>query len=346
MRRLAGNVLALAFATALSLAAGEAALRPVVALPLPRVDPEVRYLPHPVRRFSLRPNQSAFSYGAPVTVDARGFRRNGAVPGPSEDAETVLALGDSFTFGLGVRDEETWPAQLERRLRGRRPPVRVVNAGTISYGVFQEMDLLKERGLTTHPALVIHGLYWNDFMSAGPPEPEESAPLTPDGHFVWDRPVVRRDPVRHAVSWLFANSALFFSVRQAVSRLDDAGGDDAYARAYQQFLVGGLTDEEWQPVESFFRELIALGAQRGFKTLVVIMPVNDIVFAPSATAHPFAVEARRRLEGLGIPFVDGFALWPDGAAAADAFLPQGPDSHLNAAGYRRLAAAIAPSLLP
>ena len=203
-----------------------------------------------------------------------------------------------------------------------------------------------ERGLSTHPAVVIHGFYWNDFMSAGPPAAGEKAPLSSEGYFVWDRPAVQRDPIRNAASWLVANSALFFSVRQAASRLGTSSGRDAYSSAYQRFLAGGLTEEEWQPVESFFRELVGLGAQRGFKTLVVIMPVNDIVMRPSATNHPFAVQALRRLEELGVPFVDGFALWPDPDAAADVFLPQGPDSHLNASGYRRLAAAIAPRLLP
>ena len=70
-----------------------------------------------------------------------------------------------------------------------------------------------------------------------------------------------------------------------------AGADDAYASAYRQFLAVGLSDEEWQPVESFFRELAGLGAQRGFKTLIVILPVNDVVTGPSPTTHPPPITA-------------------------------------------------------
>ena len=33
------------------------------------------------------------------------------------DSLRILALGDSFTVGSNVRMEDTWPANLERRLR-------------------------------------------------------------------------------------------------------------------------------------------------------------------------------------------------------------------------------------
>jgi len=142
-RRMVGNVAVLAVAAGVSLAAGELVLRTFVSLPPRRVEPEVRYTPHAVRRFTLLPNQKAYSYGAAVTIDQRGFRTNGGTAG-RYGCPVVFALGDSFTFGLGVADEETWPARLERRLKDRiGGGTSVVNGGTISYGVFQELDLLR-----------------------------------------------------------------------------------------------------------------------------------------------------------------------------------------------------------
>jgi hypothetical protein len=44
----------------------------------------------------------------------------------------ILALGDSFTEGFAVSNDETWPAQLER-ITGRR----VLNAGVRGYGLDQ-----------------------------------------------------------------------------------------------------------------------------------------------------------------------------------------------------------------
>jgi len=136
MRRMLGNIAALALALGVSLATGEALLRAVVTLPLPRIQPEVRYLPHPVRRFTLAPSQTAFTYCAPVVIDARGFRVNGREPTRDTAGLTIRALGDSFTFGLGVRDEETWPAQLESNFGpGRAHPSRSSTRGHQLRGV-------------------------------------------------------------------------------------------------------------------------------------------------------------------------------------------------------------------
>jgi lysophospholipase L1-like esterase len=46
----------------------------------------------------------------------------------------IAVVGDSFTFGLEVRYEDTWPYQLERALG---PEFRVLNLGVDGYGVDQ-----------------------------------------------------------------------------------------------------------------------------------------------------------------------------------------------------------------
>ena len=350
-RQIKINAALAAIAVVLSLAIGELALRFFVTLPLARVDPEVRYRPDPVRRFSLLPNQTAFTYGARVTIDADGFRRNADVPvAPQRNGPAVLALGDSFTFGLGVRDGETWPAQLEARLRTRTGrDVTVVNAGTISYGVFQELELLRSTGLQVRPGIVVHGLYWNDFMNAAAPPVEAPPVLTPDGHFVWDRPADNRTAARRLASWASANSALLFSMRQAAARLLPTGGADsgtsAYAMAFSHMLEHGLSDEDWKPIENFYIDLQRLGREHSFETLVVIMPVRAIVCRPGAANQPYPAQARQRLEALGMAYVDGFSLWTQQNCGTDTFLPEGPDGHLNSAGYRLIADAVAARLV-
>lgn len=346
-RQLIGNVTAALGALALSIAVGEAALRTIVTLPLQRPEPEIRYRPHPVRRFTLLPAQAGYSYGAPATVDGRGFRMNAqeharSAPG----ATTLIALGDSFTFGLGVRDEETWPARLETRLRERTGrPMSVVNAGTISYGVFQEADLLRSAGLQATPVMVVHGLYWNDFMNAEPPSAAAADVVTPDGYFTWDRQHGEGNPVRRGVSWLFSHSAFLFTLRQTVEQQYQDGSSSAYGRAFSRMIDRGLTSDEWAPIEKFYRDLKTLGDEHGFVTFSIIMPVNAIVGGSHAESHPFAIEARRRLDALAIPYLDAFTLWSQKGYGVKPFLPQGPDGHLNADGYSLIADAIAERLL-
>ena len=68
-------------------------------------------------------------WGTRVTITAEGMRSNGHRAG---EGVPIIAVGDSFTFGDEVNDDETWPAQLEG-LVGRP----VVNAGVFGYGLDQ-----------------------------------------------------------------------------------------------------------------------------------------------------------------------------------------------------------------
>jgi hypothetical protein len=71
------------------------------------------------------------AYTAPGTsFDREGFRRTGEAP----SGDTVLAVGDSYTYGEEVADGETWPAHLQR-LTG----TRVLNAGVSGYGLDQSV---------------------------------------------------------------------------------------------------------------------------------------------------------------------------------------------------------------
>ena len=92
------------------------------------------------------------------TIDAEGFRSCGESAASSESGDrAILTVGDSYTYGDEVRDEETWPAQLQR-LTGRR----VLNAGVTGYG-FDQMVLRAEHYVATHrPALLILGFIADD----------------------------------------------------------------------------------------------------------------------------------------------------------------------------------------
>ncbi len=65
-----------------------------------------------------------------VTIEADGRRSTGALPATS--GAPILAVGDSFTFGAEVADQETWPSLLQR-ITGRR----VLNGGVNGYGFDQ-----------------------------------------------------------------------------------------------------------------------------------------------------------------------------------------------------------------
>jgi lysophospholipase L1-like esterase len=86
-----------------------------------------------------------------LKIDAHGLRSTGAPPAGAPSGP-ILAVGDSYTFGEDVADEETWPAQLQR-LTGRR----VLNGGVAGYG-FDQVVLRAESLAAIHrPSAILVG---------------------------------------------------------------------------------------------------------------------------------------------------------------------------------------------
>lgn len=94
-----------------------------------------------------------------VSTNSRGLRGQTEyeVPAPAL-TRRIVVLGDSFTWGLGVRDEETWPAVLQTLLGD----VQVINLGVIGYGTDQQYLRLVEEGFRYEPDLVILGFFGPD----------------------------------------------------------------------------------------------------------------------------------------------------------------------------------------
>ena len=118
------------------------------------------YLPPPVRLSGLRPsaprlpthvadpdlgwriapNNTVYrlqASGRSGSVDARYSIHDGRRVTSSQamNGPAVIAAGCSFTFGLGVDDESTWPWLLQERL----PDYQVINTGVNGYGADQAL---------------------------------------------------------------------------------------------------------------------------------------------------------------------------------------------------------------
>lgn len=85
--------------------------------------------------------------------------------------QLVLAFGDSLTAGYQLRPNESFPAQLEARLRQQGRDVRVVNAGVSGDTTAQGRARLAWvlNGLPQQPDLAIVALGANDMLRGQPP---------------------------------------------------------------------------------------------------------------------------------------------------------------------------------
>ena len=96
--------------------------------------------------------------GEDVFVDTNedGLRTSYTRPDFTTYRTRIVALGDSFTFGMGVTSEDAFPTQLERSLRQATGDARIalLNAGIVSYSPFLERLLLERRLAAYQPTLV------------------------------------------------------------------------------------------------------------------------------------------------------------------------------------------------
>ncbi len=91
-----------------------------------------------------------------VATDDLGFRNSLA----NQETAEIAVVGDSFTFGYGVNEEETWPKILEF-LTGKE----VANFGVVSYAPWQYNLILNAYPPFFENKLVLYCLYPNDYAS-------------------------------------------------------------------------------------------------------------------------------------------------------------------------------------
>jgi len=136
----------------------------------------------------------------------------------------IAALGDSFTEGLQVDEENTFCNVLERELNKNAAPGRkfeVLNFGVSHYNLAQEYIRMKELAMDFHPDLVIMEARPNSIMMLGPTRESglfnarPSSTLLPDGSLFIDRSLQQKwlgskDGRRvKSSSWLRRNSRIW-----------------------------------------------------------------------------------------------------------------------------------------
>jgi lysophospholipase L1-like esterase len=125
-----------------------------------------RTVPNPNLSFAHAPNSEAFLMGVDVKINSQGLRDYEYQLNKPSGTYRILMLGDSTTFGWGVRLEDTAAKILERKLNQSRAPedrkFEVINAGVGNYDTVQEVTYYETRGRAFHPDLVILVFFIND----------------------------------------------------------------------------------------------------------------------------------------------------------------------------------------
>jgi hypothetical protein len=111
---------------------------------------------HPTRGWALRPGlQELRVFGdRRLSSNSKGVRGRDEHTASKDPSRTrIVVLGDSFSFGEEVSDDETYASQLE----ARTPGAEVLNLGVHGYGHDQMLVYLREEGLSYRPDVVLLG---------------------------------------------------------------------------------------------------------------------------------------------------------------------------------------------
>lgn len=257
------------------------------------------------------PGVSARLMGVDVRINSTG-QRNPEIRRPKPgNVYRILMLGDSLTFGWGVREEQTSSRRLERMLNADRPDglqVSVVNAGVGNYNTRMQVAWLEAEGDKYEPDMVILNYFIND------------AELTP----------IRRGGTLRESSAAFV---YFWGRADALQRkfLGKADWRQYYRDLYKEDAIG------WRDTKNAFARLVVYARERKIPLLVVNYPelrklspypFNDISAQVAALARKH-----------GFPYLD---LLPSVAGQRpESLWVSREDAHPNAKAFEFFSDAIA-----
>lgn len=123
-----------------------------------RLEPElVRH--DPELGWKLTPNWTGlhrtFDFEVRYTVNEAGWRADSPLPSQRDD-KLIAVVGDSFTFGLGVNDDDTFVHLLNRRLKRA---ITFVNFSVPGYSTDQEALLIEREVLKSKPDIILLSVY-------------------------------------------------------------------------------------------------------------------------------------------------------------------------------------------
>ncbi|MCC7371253.1 MAG: SGNH/GDSL hydrolase family protein [Chloroflexi bacterium] len=279
--------------------------------------------------FEPKPGFVGFSEGVPVAINARGLRERELPLEKPAGTKRVVFLGDSVTFGAGVRDDEPFPRLLEAAVNGAGGgPIQTVNTGVVGYNTIQELARLEQAGLPYGPDTVVLTFVVNDLLET---------------FSIFDH---QYDPVGVLAGvkvWLRRNSYLYRFVQNVYWRI---GQELRRSREgpTEPLRKRDRLDERLATLS----QIVALSRANGASFLLVVYPDNlgdPVSPGPSGERLTVREELERFAAREGVPMVDLSSALGDVRDPRARQYRLREDPHPSPEGHRAIAEAVRAPLL-
>ncbi|MGB0910237.1 MAG: SGNH/GDSL hydrolase family protein [Nitrospirales bacterium] len=227
-------------------------------------------------------------------LNANGFRDSNHLLHKPEGVNRMVFVGDSFTFGAGVkRVSDVYFKVLERALQKAYPEevFESVSIAKKGWNTVQEFEAFKTQGVNFKPDLVVLGYVLNDAET-------QKIKARVSSEFHNDHLL----PYPYG-KFLYANSFTYFIIEQkvkAVSFLRDK------SKEKQQYIREIFSGDNLKQHETILRDFLAFVQAQDMRILVVLFPdlrqIHDPDY-PYTDIHQFVAQTVRE---AGAEFVDLF----------------------------------------
>jgi lysophospholipase L1-like esterase len=260
-----------------------------------------------------------------IALNSGGYRSDEFERRKPASTFRIACVGDSWTFGMNVDQNQTYPARLAADMadavQGKR--VEVLNFGVLGYSSFQGLQLLKRRVLETEPDVVAIGFGMNDSEVAGYRDRDMLGSASPT-RWRQSLELVKSSEVYKLLDY-FALTLKFHpksvgDYLREKAETHDAGGAVDYG-----------TIEPWTRVsppdfERNIREMIRLA--RGVHASVVLLD-NELW-----DESPYRPILRAVSADSGVPLVDSLKIVSDARAHIERDLEESLHLHAHVASAR------------
>ena len=297
------------------------------------------YEPDPLLYWRLKPNQNCYTKVNRHPVRINAHRTRGAEFATAKPAGTlrIICIGDSRTFGWGLREAETYPVLLQRQLQeqfGAGRKIEVINAGVNAWTFPQMTVFLREHALAWQPDLVIlgDGNLWTQFS-----EKQDATFVRQFAGRVRLKNFLRRFALYHFVVEVKLQA---FYARYRTNFIPVDPSQDQMFKEQQQKDPSAFFR---QSIESFCRT----ARSNGVPTVLLYFPPQEALLS---TNNQFAMVRQAKQEvsrQLAVPLLDPT---PELRPRANELYLEADPVHLNATGNeiigRRLLEVVSPLLKP